>query len=260
MVVTGASSGIGAELARELVRRGHHVTIVARRVELLDSLVLELGRAQALPCDLSDAPARVELIERLLGDAGREVVGLCNNAGYGSSGAFAELPIESELAEVRVNVEALHELTGALLPEMVRRGQGAILNVASIAGFQPLPGMATYSATKAFVIAFSEALASELRGTGVSCTVLCPGPTRTDFSRIAGVADLEHLAGSTYADPARVACAGIEAMVTGRRLVIPRRRDRALAAVGRITPRALQLAAVRAATLGSLRAPLRSSR
>lgn len=192
------------------------------------------------------------MIDRLLGSE-RAVTGLCNNAGYGTSGAFAKLPLATETDEVRLNVEALHELTGAFLPPMVSRGQGAILNVASIGGFQPLPGMATYAATKAFVIAFSEAIWSELRGSGVSCSVLCPGPTRTGFSTIAGVGDIERLLGHTFASPAAVAHAGVQAMITGRRLVIPRARDRALARVGRMTPRGLELASVRLATLGGLR-------
>ena len=258
MVVTGASSGIGAELARELSRRGYHVTLAARRTELLESLAQELGGADAVSCDLADCTARRELIERLTGGE-RVVSGLCNNAGYGSSGAFARLPLASEVAEVRVNVEALHELTGAVLPGMVDRREGAILNVASIAGFQPMPGMATYAATKAFAIAFSEALATELRGSGVSCSVLCPGPTRTEFSRIAGVADIERAFRATFASPALVARAGVHAMLSGQRLAFPRARDRAVAMAGRFAPRSLQLAVVHAGTLGSLRGGLRRS-
>ena len=259
VVVTGASSGIGAELARELSRRGYHVTLMARRAELLGALVDELGDADAMPCDLSDGAARSEAIKRLI-DGERIVVGLCNNAGYGSSGAFAALPLEREVAEVRVNVEAVHELTGAVLPRMLDRRSGAILNVASTAGFQPMPGMATYGATKAFVIVFSEALAMELRGSGVSCSVLCPGPTRTAFSRIAGVADFERVFRGTFAPPELVARAGVDAMLSGRRLVFPRARDRVTAVAGRHSPRSLQLAAVHAATLGPLRAKLRSGR
>jgi uncharacterized protein len=256
VVVTGASSGIGAELARELSQRGHHVTLVARRTELLERLARELGGAEPIACDLADPGARAELIARLNGSS-RAVCGVANNAGYGSSGRFAQLDLVDEAAQVRLNVEALHELTGAFLPGMLERCEGAILNVASVAGFQPLPGMATYAATKAFVISFSEALASELRGSGVSCTVLCPGPTKTDFSRIAGVGDFERAIGSTFASPAAVARAGVAAMVTGRRLAFPRRRDRALAIAGRFAPRGLELAAVRVTTIGALRAPFR---
>ena len=252
VVVTGASSGIGAELARNLSGRGHHVTLVARRTDLLEELAAELRDAATIPTDLTDSQARAELIDGLL-NGHRTIAGFCNNAGYGTSGPFAGLPLERETEEVRLNVQALHELTGALVPGMVSRGGGAILNVASIAGFQPLPGMATYAATKAFVINFSEALASELRGTGVSCSVLCPGPTRTGFSTIAGVGDIERLAGRTFASPAEVAAKGVEAMISGRRTVIPRRRDRALVIAGRATPRGIQLAAVRLATLNSRR-------
>ena len=252
VVVTGASSGIGAELARELSRRGYHVTLVARRIELLDALARELGNAEAVSCDLADVAARHALTDRLVRGE-RVISGLCNNAGYGSSGAFAKLPLAREADEVRLNVEALHAVTAAILPGMVERRSGAILNVASIAGFQPLPGMATYAATKAFVIAFSEALAAELRGSGVSCSVLCPGPTRTDFSRIAGVGDIERAFGATFASAALVARAGVEAMVSGRRIAFARRRDRAVALAGRFAPRSLELAAVHAATLGPLR-------
>jgi short-subunit dehydrogenase len=252
VVVTGASSGIGAELARELSRCGHHITLVARRGDLLDQLRTELGNADAMPTDLTNDRARAELIDTLL-HSERTVAGLCNNAGYGTSGPFAGLPLDTETAEVRLNVEAVHELTGAIVPGMVERHAGAILNVASIAGFQPLPGMATYSATKAFVITFSEALAAELHGTGVSCTVLCPGPTKTGFSTIAGVGDIESIFGRTFADPAKVAQTGVEAMVSGRRMVIPRRRDRVLVTAGRATPRGLQLAAVRLVTLNRKR-------
>ena len=252
VVVTGASSGIGADLARELARRGHHVTLVARRLDLLEELARELRQADTAECDLTDEHARAHLIRRLQ-DGDRVLAGLCNNAGFGTSGRFTELPLETEKREVRLNVEALHELTGALVPEMVRRRQGAILNVASIGGVQPLPGMATYAATKAFVISFSEALSSELKGTGVSCSVRCPGPTRTGFSTIAGVGDIEKRFGGSFADPVEVARAGVEAMVSGRRMVIPRGRDRAVARLGRLSPRSLQLAAVRLVTLGSAR-------
>lgn len=176
VLVTGASSGIGAELARELARRGYGVTLVARRAERLRDLAAELGSRHGVaavvrPCDLEDAGQRAELIEAVR--AGEdEVIGVCNNAGAGVAGRFHEVALERGNAAVRLNVEALHELTGAFLPAMVRQGTGAILNVASTAAFQPVPGLATYAATKAFVAAFSEAVHAELAGTGVSVTSL----------------------------------------------------------------------------------------
>ncbi|HWT22752.1 MAG TPA: SDR family oxidoreductase, partial [Solirubrobacteraceae bacterium] len=196
VVVTGASAGIGAELARELAERAYNLVLVARRAEPLDALAGELRLTHGVhvdvePVDLADAPARVALVARL--EAGeREVVGVCNDAGFGSIGRFADLPLEREQDIVRVNVEALHHLTGAFLPRMVEQGIGAILNVASTAAFQPLPGFATYAASKAFVQSFSEAVHAELAGTGVSVTCLSPGPTRTRFGKVAGLSGTEH--------------------------------------------------------------------
>jgi len=256
VVITGASSGIGTELARALAELGHHVTLVARGAERLEELAGELGAAgresEVLPCDLAHPRERAQLIGRLEG-SGRLVVGLCNNAGFGTSGRFAELPLERELEEVSLNVGAVHHLTGALLGPMVGRGSGAVLNVASIAGFQPMPGMATYAASKAFVISFSEALHTELRGSGVSCTVLCPGPTETEFSRTAGLADLEAAGRRVFASPADVARAGVRAMVAGRRIAFPRALDAGAAVAGRFSPRSVSLRVIGSATIGALR-------
>jgi len=187
IVVTGASSGIGTELAGGLARRGYPLVLVARRRERLDELADEL-RSQysvgvdVMPLDLGDAGSRKQLAERLRSEP---IAGLCNSAGFGSSGVFQTLPIERESEEVVLNSLALMELTHAALPGMVERGAGAVLNIASIAGFQPMPFMAVYSATKAFVQTFSEAVHEELHGTGVSVTVLCPGPVPTEWGEIA---------------------------------------------------------------------------
>ena len=135
-----------------------------------------------LPLDLADDEARGQLVDRVSRDP---VAGLCNSAGFGTSGPFYTLPIEREREEVVLNALALMELTHAALPGMVERGAGAVLNIASVAAFQPLPGMAVYSGTKAFVQTFSEAVHEELHGTGVSCTVLCPGPVPTEWAEIA---------------------------------------------------------------------------
>src|SRR3954452_48381 len=226
IVITGASSGIGAELSRELARRGYDLTLVARRRDRLDELAQELRGEHDVdvavdPCDLADPDDRQRLAANLRRRK-REVVGLCNNAGYGSVGTFAELDLEREVGEVRLNVEALLELTGSFLPDMIERGEGAVLNVASTASFQPLPGMATYAATKAFVRSFSEAVHAELGGTGVSVTVLCPGFTETEFAEVAGAGSFEgKLPGFLVLDARDVAREAVDAMASGARTVVP---------------------------------------
>ena len=252
VLVTGASAGIGTELARELARRGYGVTLVARRRERLDALADELRRrhdvrAAVRACDLGDAAARARLVAELLaGD--RDVVGVCNNAGFGTVGRFAELDLSREAECVRVNVEALHELTGSFLAPMVAQGTGAILNVASTAAFQPLPGFATYAATKAFVVSFSEAVHAELAGTGVSVTVLCPGVTRTEFGAVSGAAESDQrIPRLAFMDPVDVARQAIDAMVAGRRSVVPGMVNKALSTAGRHVPRTLLLPVVRRA-------------
>lgn len=192
-------------------------------------------------CDLGDPDARAELIRRVKRRK-RAVVGLCNNAGFGSFGRFWELPAEREAEEVRLNVQALHELCGAFLPGMVEHGTGAILNTGSVAGYQPTPLNATYAATKAFVNSFSEALHAELAGTGVSCTVLAPGPVKTEFAEQAGVGEFNGVGpGFLWGTPEQVAGAGIDGMVRGRRTVVPRAGDKLTAVVGRFTPRTILL-------------------
>jgi short-subunit dehydrogenase len=242
VVVTGASAGIGTELARQLAERGHGLTLVARRRERLEELADELRRARGVevdvrPCDLADDAQRAELIEAIQG-AGKPVVGVCNNAGYGSFGRFWELPRDREAAMVKLNCVALVDLTHAFLGPMVERGSGAVLEVGSLAAYQPTPWNATYSATKAFVQSFSEAVSAELAGTGVSLTVLCPGPVETEFGDQAGVGDLEDtLPAFLKQGPVEVARAGIEGMVKGKRVVFPGLSHRVIAQAGRLTPR-----------------------
>src|SRR5918995_207369 len=184
VLVTGASAGIGSELARELARRNYNLVLLARRADRLRELAEELRlthgvHADIEPCDLTDVSERRSLIERLRAGE-RAVAGVCNNAGFGTVATLLESDLEREQQVVRLNVEAVHHLTGAFLPQMVERGAGAVLNVASTAAFQPLPGFATYAASKAFVQSFSEAVHAELGGTGVSVTCLCPGFTHTE--------------------------------------------------------------------------------
>jgi short-subunit dehydrogenase len=246
ILITGASAGIGTELARQLAERGHNVVLVARREERLRELAEELRsehgvKVDVRPSDLADADARRDLVKKLKA-ARKNVVAVCNNAGFGSFGLFQELDLDWELNEVRLNVEAMHELTGAFLPEMIERGEGAILNVGSVAGFQPQPSNATYAATKAFVNSFSEAIHTDLAGTGVSCTVLCPGPVATEFGESAGVAEQEaQLPAAVVQSAAEVARAGIEGMLRGRRTVFPGVVPRALALGGHYTPRSVLL-------------------
>jgi uncharacterized protein len=246
VLITGASSGIGADLARQLAERGYNVTLTARRRERLEELADELRAAHAVhvdveTCDLGDAAARRRLIAELLAGE-REVVGVCNNAGFGNLGRFAEQDLERETDVVRVNVEAVHELTGAFLPRMVEWGSGAILNVASTAAFQPLPGFATYAASKAFVQSFSEAVHAELAGSGVSVTALCPGFTRTEFDQAAGAEDAaSKLPGFTWMESGDVARQAIEGMLAGRRTVVPGVINKVTSTSGRYTPRTLLL-------------------
>src|SRR3954447_23403831 len=195
VLVTGASSGIGTELARQLAERGYNLVLVARRRGRVEELAGTLRARHGVAIDVDDAAvggrhARQALVARLKAGE-RDIVGVCNNAGFGTYGRFQDLDLDRECEEVRVNVEAVHHLSGAFLQAMLERGAGAILNVASIAGFQPIPYQATYGATKAFVLSFSEALHTDLAGTGVSCSALCPGPTRTEFVEVAEMEGLE---------------------------------------------------------------------
>jgi uncharacterized protein len=251
VVVTGASSGIGAELSRQLAALGHDLVVVARRRDRLEALAEELRRQHGVtvlvtPADLSKAAPRKRLVQALR-TSEKTVVGLCNNAGFGTFGRVLELDPRREAEMVALNVTAVHELTLAFVPAMVERRAGAILNVASLAAFQPLPDMATYAATKAFVQSFSEALHAELAGTGVSCTTLCPGPSPTEFGAVSGSADSEWMLSFASVAPEDVVSAAVRGMLRGRRSVIPGVAPKALAAGGRLAPRSVLLPAARKA-------------
>jgi short-subunit dehydrogenase len=225
-VVTGASSGIGAAIARELADRGHGVTLVARRENRLRELADELAgrvRVEVIACDVADSAARAGLFDEV-GRRGLTADILVNNAGIGTIGAVTNASVDDEIAQVRVNVEAVIELTTRAVQQMVPRGRGAILNVGSTAGYHPFPGQAGYAATKAFVITYTEGLRGELAGTGVTVALLNPGPVRTEFLKSAGMDE------RTFADafpkflwtPARdVARSGIDALDGDRGTVIP---------------------------------------
>jgi short-subunit dehydrogenase len=188
-VITGASSGIGADLARELAARGHGVTLVARREDKLRELAAELGeqvRVEVIACDVADPDARAALFDEVE-KRGLTVDILVNNAGIGTMGPVKDASVDDEIAQVRVNVEAVIDLTTRAVQLMVPRGRGAILNVGSTAGFQPFPGQAGYAATKAFVRSYTDGVRAELAGTGVTIATLNPGPVRTGFLQAAGM-------------------------------------------------------------------------
>lgn len=241
-VVTGASSGIGSELARELCRRGHQVVLVARSEAKLAELASELGeRAHVLPADLAERSARTALLGRIE-ELGLTPDVLVNNAGLSTLGPVAKADVNAELNMIEVDVAAVADLCTRFLPGMVARGRGALLNVASTAAFQPLPGQTGYAACKAFVLSYTQSLAGELRGTGVSATALCPGPVDTGFGATAGFTDEEAhgaLPAILWRDAATVAKAAVDGMARGRTVVIPGAANRVSAALAQVTPRSL---------------------
>jgi short-subunit dehydrogenase len=240
-LITGASAGIGAEFARELSRRGHHVTLVARREDRLRELAAELGgNAGVQAMDVTDPDARKRLADDLAA-RGVEVSVLVNNAGFSTSGPFWRGDRQRELDMVRTNIEAVVDFCSLLVPAMVERGRGALLNVASTASFQPIPMQSGYAATKAFVLSFTESLHAELRGTGVSVTALCPGPVKTEFAEVADLKDAEALPDMFWASPDDVARAGIAGLDRGKRVVIPGVLNRAGAVGGQHAPRSIVL-------------------
>lgn len=247
-LVTGASSGIGSEIARELARRGHGVTLVARREDRLKALAAELAgthhvRTEVIAADLTDSESRGELPE-LIEERGLTVDLLVNNAGFTTMGPVYRAARNTELAMVRTNVEAVVDLCTLFVAGMVTRHRGAVLNTASTAAFQPLPAQAAYGASKAFVLSYGRALGAELRGTGVSVTTLCPGPVETGFAEVAGMTDAE--AGETLPKimwvPAEdVARAAVEGMADARSVVIPGAVNRTAAAFAHLAPKSLLL-------------------
>jgi uncharacterized protein len=238
-LVTGASSGIGEQFARQLAARGWELVLVARRTDRLEALADELPTtARASSCDLATEAA--SLRERVAG-LGSDVDLLVNNAGFGTSGPFLDHDPARDAEQVRVNCEAIVTLTHAFLPPMVERGRGGIINVASTAGMQPLPYESVYAATKAFAISFTDALHTELRGSGVRVLAVNPGPVPTEWQKVAGY-EPERVAVVPGQIPAeQVVSEALAAYDRGRRSVIPGRTIRWFIRATRPSPRAIQL-------------------
>jgi short-subunit dehydrogenase len=247
-LITGASSGIGVDLARELAKRGHGVTLVARREGPLRELAAELAkaydvRAEVVTADLSDMAAR----ERLASEVekrGLTVEVLVNNAGFTTMGPVHRSDPAREVSMIRTDVEAVAHLCSTFLPGMVERRRGAVLNVASTAAFQPLPGQAGYGGSKAFVLAYTHAVAEEVRRYGVTVTTLCPGPVETGFAEAMGLSEEEageSLPKIMWLPSAEVAAQAIAGLEKGKGVVIPGVPNRIGARFAWITPRRLLL-------------------
>jgi uncharacterized protein len=234
VLITGASSGIGAELARVFAREGRDVVLVARSRDPLETLARELSerhgvQTRAVTADLA-APGAAKALHEAVTGQGLVIETLVNNAGFGLHGDFVSLDPERQTQMVQLNVVALTELCRLFAPAMVRHEAGGILNVASTAAFQPGPLMAVYCATKAYVLSFSEALANELRPSGVTVTCLCPGPTATAFAAAAGASSSRLFRATAPMASLKVAEAGRAALKRGADLEVPGLGNRVLAA------------------------------
>jgi short-subunit dehydrogenase len=247
-LVTGASAGIGRALAHVLAREGHDLVLVARRETELQALGKELhdkygATSRALPVDLAQADAASQIVKAIGEDTAVDV--LVNNAGFGGVGGFATRSREDDMRMVAVNVVALTDLTKLIVPGMVARRRGRVLNVASTAAFQPGPFMAVYYATKAYVLSLSEAIAEELSGTGVTVTCLCPGVTESEFHAVAGTDAQPLTKGPLTMTSEAVAEAAYKGMVRGRMVVVPGLHNKVGAQSIRIAPRRAVLKIVR---------------
>lgn len=236
-IVTGASSGIGWEFAHQLARRGNPVLAIARRRDRLDALAKDVGtiggRIETLTADLATEQGLASV--RRQTDQLDNIELLINNAGVATAGDFARASLDREIGEIKINVEAVVSLTHNVLRGMVNRGRGGVINVASVVGFQPFPHFAVYAATKAFVISFSEALAQELKGTGVRVLALCPGSVKTEIEFFAHNQGLLGKLPSLTAK--QVAKTGLQALENGRVVKVVGGLNRFLPFVDRIMPR-----------------------
>ncbi|HVF33522.1 MAG TPA: SDR family oxidoreductase [Acidimicrobiales bacterium] len=239
-LVTGASSGIGHAFARCLAAAGHDLVVVARDRARLEALAASSPSVdvEVLVADLASAEGQASVEARLASDE-RPVDLLVNNAGFGTTGRFWELPVDEEAREIAVNVIALTRLTAAALPAMVARRAGGVINVASIAAFSPTPGTATYGATKAYVLSFTQALREELRGTGVRALALCPGLTRTEFQERAGY-EARGVGSRLWQSADEVAATALAALERDAGVCTPGLQNKAAAVAGSLVPRRLQ--------------------
>jgi len=244
VLITGASSGIGRALAGLFAQDGYGIIAVASHEEGLQRAAAELRSAGAvaftpLVKDLTRAEAPQEIYAAVQA-AGLRVDVLVNDAGVGQQGEFKDSDLDKDISIIRLNVEALVRLTRLFLPDMLARRSGRILNLGSVAGFQPGPLLAVYHASKAFVVSFSESLANELEGSGVTLTCLCPGPTDTDFFRKAEMEESRVVEAGALMDPEEVAQIGYGALLAGDPLVIPGLSNKVLTFTRRFTPQTLQ--------------------
>jgi short-subunit dehydrogenase len=241
-LITGASSGLGEEFARQLARENYHLVLTARREDRLKTVAAEaikLGssKVEVITSDLGHANAATEL-HRQIADRGIEIECLINNAGFGTHGIFHKMPLGREIEEINLNVTALVALTRLFLPGMVERRRGTIINVASTAAFQPVPYMATYGASKSFVLDFSEAVAYEAKSFGVTVMALCPGPTRTEFQDVAGVNETG-VPSFAYMNARTVVAQALASAKRGKSVRINGIMNQVMAQSTRFTPRAL---------------------
>jgi len=239
-VITGASAGIGREFARQLARRGFSLVLVARRLETLEELAADLAarygvETDALSADLSTDDGVAAIAKRL---AEGDVDLLVNSAGFGTIGEFHSLPAERELNEIDLNIKGLVALTHAALGPMVERGSGNVINLASLGAFQPCPYMATYVATKAFILHFSESVYEEVKPLGVTVTALCPGFVPTEFQQASGV-DLEEVRTFGLQTPKQVVAAALKGAFAGKAIVVPGALNGIMSQTSRVTPRFL---------------------
>ena len=234
-LITGASAGLGAEFARQLSKRGHSLVLTARRKERLEALAAELGNARVVAIDLSQHDAAAKLIADL-DAAGEQVAVLVNNAGFGLIGRFAKREPGRLREMIDLNVGTLTDLCRLVAPQMIERGSGGIINVASTAAFQPGPNMAVYFATKAYVLSFTEALHEELKPHGIRVSCLCPGPTRTEFGEVAGFGGNGMFDRFAMEAPEAVA-AGLKGLDRNKAVVVPGLQNKITAASTRFAPR-----------------------
>lgn len=233
-LITGASAGLGAEFARQCAARGEALVLVARRRERLEALKAELKTEVSLfAADLALPGAAADLVGRIEAE-GHAIGTLINNAGFGLGGRFADQPAARQTEMVALNIGALTELSRAVLPGMLARGAGGILNIASTAAFQPGPNMAVYYATKAYVLSFTEALHQELKGSGIKISALCPGPTATEFF---DVAEVTGMLPRMATDPVAVVRKGLRGLGRNKAVVIPGLGNKSMAQSHRFLPR-----------------------